>query len=398
MLGEPRNGRTAGYIILLIGAAAAVSVLAGTAVPADDPCADGISECGDRLVWAYDEDSRTLTVSGPGPMFDYALGNAPWYRYFDDISCVVLAEGITHIGSSAFYGCSSLGSVEIPDSVETIGDNAFLWCTSLTAVRIPDSVKTIGAGAFQGCISLVSAEISGSVTAISECAFQGCSALTSVTIPDSVTEIGEAAFGWCYSLASAEISGSVTVIGESAFCCCDSLTEAFIPGSVKTIGNYAFFGCSSLYSAYISDRVMWIGVSAFSGCVALSFVSIPASVISIGFDAFALCPDVTVYSRSIMALYPGEYGLSQTAKVVNRCPKTVDVTFMDGDSELCTVAETLCRHYILPDPEPKEGLSFLGWFDDRGTEITSDTLVTLEDAAVLHAEWSSAVPGTADGT
>ena len=44
---------------------------------------------------------------------------------------VVIKDGITSIGGTAFLECSSLSSIEIPDSVTTIGDDVFYDCGSL---------------------------------------------------------------------------------------------------------------------------------------------------------------------------------------------------------------------------------------------------------------------------
>ena len=78
---------------------------------------------------------------------------------------------VTSIGNYAFYNCTSLSSVTIPNSVNTIGEWAFCYCSSLTSVTIPYSVTTIGLAAFEGCSSLTSVTIPNSVTYIDDWAF-----------------------------------------------------------------------------------------------------------------------------------------------------------------------------------------------------------------------------------
>ena len=69
---------------------------------------------------------------------------------------MTIGDSVTTIGDYAFYGCTTLTSVNIPDSVTTIGMATFYECTSLTSVNIPDSVTEIGQCAFENCTSLTS--------------------------------------------------------------------------------------------------------------------------------------------------------------------------------------------------------------------------------------------------
>ena len=251
---------------------------------------------------------------------------------------------VTTIGDSAFAGCSSLTSIEIPNSVTSIGNRAFEGCNIEEAIvpafacefiKNPNLKKVIVTSgdelknnAFEGCSSLTSIEIPNSVTSIggttfSSCnieeaivpafacgffrnpslkkvivtsgdelknnAFEGCSSLTSIEIPNSVTSIGIFAFAGCSSLTSIEIPNSVTSIGISAFEGCSSLTSIEIPNSVTSIDSHAFKGCSSLTSIEIPNSVTSIGISAFEGCSSLMSIEIPNSVTSIDSHAFKGC-------------------------------------------------------------------------------------------------------------
>ena len=202
-------------------------------------------------------------------------------------------KSVTSIGGKAFWGCTGLTSIIIPDSVTSIGGKAFCVCSGLTSITIPDSVTSIGYGAFDGCSGLTSITIPNSVTSIGRETFQDCSGLTSITIPNSVTSIGDDAFEDCRSLTSITIPNSVTSIGDRAFCGCSGLTSITIPNSVTSIGYLAFGGCHSLTSITIPDSVTSIGGCAFSCCSSLTSITISNSVTSIGSCAFGECRSLT---------------------------------------------------------------------------------------------------------
>ena len=247
----------------------------------------------DNLTWKLDADG-TLTISGTGAMknYDYYDNPSPVYNN-SNVKKVVIEDGVTSIGNSAFDSCIRLTSITIPDSVTSIGNAAFYGCSSLTSITIPDGVTSIGNSAFFGCSSLTSVTIPGSVTSIGNSAFDSCSSLTSITIPDGVTSIGNSAFSNCSSLTSITIPGSVTSIGNSAFDSCIRLTSITIPDSVTSIGNFAFNGCVSLTSITIPSSVTSIGNYAFQSCSSLTSITIPSSVTSIGKSAFYKCSSLT---------------------------------------------------------------------------------------------------------
>ena len=140
-----------------------------------------------------------------------------------------IKKGTKAICNKAFYDCSSLQSIVIPDSVNSIGEMAFYGCSSLQSIVIPDSVNSIGYYAFHGCSSLQSIVIPDGVNSIGDMAFYGCSSLQSIVIPDSVNSIGHGAFSHCSSLQSIVIPHSVNSIGNWAFRDCYSLHTIYIP-------------------------------------------------------------------------------------------------------------------------------------------------------------------------
>ena len=146
---------------------------------------------------------------------------------------------------------------------------------------IPNGVTSIGQSAFSGCSGLTSVTIPNSVTSIDNHVFSGCSVLTSVTIPNSVTSIGESAFSNCSGLTSVTIPSSVTSIGGSAFFGCHFVKENFVNNSSLSAEEEDY------WSAGVHDYETNDGLLIDSTCVAFcrkyaDVVTIPNSVTSIG--------------------------------------------------------------------------------------------------------------------
>lgn len=152
---------------------------------------------------------------------------------------------VSAIGDNAFYLCSNLMTVVIPDSVTRIEALAFYYCKSLLSVVIPDSVTVIGRAAFAYCSSLTSVVLSNSITNIDTQMFYYCSSLTSVVIPDSVTRIGEWSFEGCIELTSVVIPKSVTAIGQGAFSQCTGLTSVYYKGTASDWSKKIWMGASN---------------------------------------------------------------------------------------------------------------------------------------------------------
>lgn len=203
----------------------ALLLLAGTA-----RAVDAGSACGDHLTWACTEDG-VLTISGTGEMWSYGLQRVPWER--SRVKEVVIEEGVTSIGDSAFHTCTNLTAVKIAESVEVIGRNAF-FASGLTQVSLPNTVREVGGYAFANCASLtsVTAVDSGGQGEIvfADGVFSGCRSLTHVSIPEGVTEFN----------------------GSHMFWGCAALTAVALPRTLKTLGSALFSDCAALRDIYLA--------------------------------------------------------------------------------------------------------------------------------------------------
>lgn len=141
-----------------------------------------------------------------------------------------IKPGTRVIVDDAFYGCTRLTGITIPEGVTNIGSHAFYGC-GLTRVTIPSGVTSIGSGAFSSCAGLTSITFPNGVTSIEDYMFSRCTTLTNVTLPNSVMLIGSNVFQECTWLKSVIIPNSVTSIGSSVFRDCTHLQDVYYAGS-----------------------------------------------------------------------------------------------------------------------------------------------------------------------
>ena len=348
------------------------------------PACDTVLEKGytywieDNLTWKLYEDG-TLNISGTGAMKNYTDYSSRQSPVFDNdiIKNVVIEDGVTSIGNSAFESCGGLTSVTIPDSVTSIGNFAFSGCEGLTNITIPNSVTCIGMKVFGGCSGLTSITIPNSVTSIDEGAFEFCSSLTSILLPDGITSIGVGAFVNCESLTDITIPDGVTNIGDWAFEECSNLTSITIPSSVTNIGIRAFDGCSNLTSITIPDGVTSIGDWAFYHCNSLTNITIPGSVTNIGHSTFFGCKNLTS-----ITILDGVTSIGMS--VFSSCESLTDIIIPNSVTSIEEDAFSNCKSLTsitIPNSVTSiENFVFLG--------CSSLTDVTIPDSVTSIGTWA----------
>ncbi|MCR5305380.1 MAG: leucine-rich repeat protein [Oscillospiraceae bacterium] len=202
--------------------------------------------CGDNMVYTYDEDSKTLTITGSGEMTDFAnSAHAPWNDFKSEIENIILTEGITSVGNTAFESMRNLKSITLPSTLKRIGNNSFNN-VGLTEIILPDGLETIGTYAFMYTDSLTKLVIPGTVTSFGtqpmSAAFSSAEDAANVLIiGEGITEID--GLGGSSKVKTVYLPESCASIGENTFPYCYRLTDIYIPNkncdifdSAKTLG------------------------------------------------------------------------------------------------------------------------------------------------------------------
>ncbi len=233
-----------------------------------------------------------------------------------------------------FSNCENLTSVVIPDGVKTLTEAAFSDCYSLQSVVLPNSLETIGASAFYGCAALTEISFPAGLKTIGNKAFDGCESLTSVSLPNGIEQVGSGAFP--STVAKTQENGLSFLGNESNPYLClvgaSELDSVLIPAECKVVANYALNEAikeiqvdegnavfqsidGNLYTKdgetlirYASEKsdvaftvpkgVKEIADGAFAYCKALAILRIETSVERISENALIGVEDLTVYCKA----------------------------------------------------------------------------------------------------
>lgn len=315
-------------------------VMLFSVLPVGSALAANSGTCGESLTWTLD-DSGTLTIGGTGEMENAQILVSP---ESETVKAVVIEDGVTSIGETAFRGFTALESVTVPKSVTKIGGNAFIGCYALTGFTVDEgnpaysSANGVLFNKDKTTLVMYPAAKTGefsvpdSVAAIDLFALFGCSGLTGFTVgegntvysslngvlfskdgetlilypfgrpdeaysaPDGVKEIAAYAFGGCKNLKRLTIPGSVETIGDSAFSVCTGLKDVTIFEGVKTIGHDTFYRCTSLESITLPNSITKTGENVFDRCTSLKNVTLSEGLTRIEKNLFSECTSLESFS------------------------------------------------------------------------------------------------------
>lgn len=298
----------------------------------------------------------------------------------------VIGEDVSSIGSYAFYGCSNLTSLTIPDNVISIGYRAFSHCSGIDSLYIPNNVTNIESCAFWGCTNLQAVNIPERVKIIKSGTFAYCKSLENLIIPSSVTTIEAGGdfytFCECENLKKITICNSTFIsqdrdenslsdifgdqvesyiitnytnrIGNGVFRNCKFLKEISIPWGVTEIGDNAFANCENLM-VFPKTTASKIGAYAFSNCTKLTKVDIPYGCTSIGAEAFYHCSnmkEITIPS-TIKSIGGNAFNMSGLEKVIVKdlaawCSIAFELSNI-GSPSMAAMGNPLCYGHLYRD-------------------------------------------------
>ena len=332
---------------------------------------------GGQLSWnqplPWNVDNHVLTITNDSCMKNYeSAAKTPWYAERNEVTSIIVADGVTKIGDYAFYGYSNLASVQLPDSLESIGNYAFKNCGKLSEITLPEKVSTIGESAFYGC-GLAEIAIPSNVTVIADYSFARNTGLKNIIFEGSAPAIAAHAFSgvkakamypeddsswnedtkqnyggtlqWgdteekqqCGTNAYWKVeNGTLTISGSGAIDNYDSaaecpwadqradITKIVVEDGITSIGNFAFYGMTNLTETSLADSITSIGAYAFKNDSSLENVAVPSELTQIQESAFYGCAKISSIVISAKVTKIGDYAFS-------RCSSLKDI-FFEGDA------------------------------------------------------------------
>lgn len=282
--------------------------------------------------------------------------------------------GITEIPESAFYGCSTLTEIVLPETVTALGGHSFYRCYALTTVNFPAALATIGQYAFSDATSLTSVVLPAAITGIGQYAFQNCTALTAADLsrvsPDALAE-SYGLFMSCTAITNMsdiQLPTGLTALPEAFFRNCTGITAIMLPDSVTALGQAVFQGCTGIEAVDLTNMTE-LGVGLFSGCTHLAQVTLPTNIAALPQLCFAYCTSlISVDLPATLTTLEGRVFMGCTALAEIILPNNL-TTLGSSIFENCTALTAMAF---------PEGLIEIG--SSAFSSCTSLTVVSLPDS------------------
>lgn len=332
--------------------------------------ADKKQNYGGQLTWdqpqPWEIKEHVLMINDDSVMKNYdSASKTPWYANREDITSIVVADGVTKIGTFAFYGFSNLTSVQLSNSVTSIGGYAFKNCKKLTEIVIPSAVTKIGESAFYDC-GLTEIVIPSKVAEIGDYAFSRDTKLKKISFEGDAPSIGAHTFygvtaavtypadnntwndaakkqyggtlTWnnktddnkqqCGKKAYWEVKDDVlTISGEGAVDDYDSakqrpwnesvaeITKVVVEDGITTVGNFAFYGMVNLAEVELADSVTVMGAYSFKNCSNIEQITLPQNLTEIKDSAFYGCTRLANITIPAKVTKIGDYVFSRNVQL-----------------------------------------------------------------------------------
>lgn len=278
----------------------------------------------DGITYEYHSDG-TATVLPSTPKYSGDIIIPKTFRNAGGVACTV-----TEIGMSAFYNCTELTSVSLPETLDKIGPSSFSGCTALTTITIPENVSSVSYSAFINCTGLEALYFKPyrSVPSTGSKYFLGLPEdlliyVPSVLLDEYKTRWSEMTniqpepieYNGLYYIVDANNQSASVVQHPAGAGGYDPLINIVVPekinvydGSftVEIIGKNAFYSCEEIKTVSLPNTIVSLEEYAFAYCKALTTITIPENVESIGDWAFYDCRGLQ--SMTCKATTPPECG------------------------------------------------------------------------------------------
>lgn len=183
---------------------------------------------------------------------------------------LILSDSLIDISSSAFSGCENLEEIVLPKNIKKLGYRAFGDCKRLKRIIIPDGIEELEWGVFAGCENLEEIVLPNSIKKIDKQIFLNCKKLTNVILPESITTLPDEFFRGCEKL-DITLPKTITKLGSRVFSGCTHLTH--FPINAASFESECFKDCRSLRQILLNPNTPYIPESAFMGCTNLESIS-----------------------------------------------------------------------------------------------------------------------------